>query len=205
MRACARAQRRKGAHTVRIEQALGDESRELRDLLVDVVPAAALDRVVRLAPAAALLVRDGRPAGSRAIRHTERGQARGRTDEWTAREQIADGRTCVRDERARKKEARRRAGSTHCFAAMSSGGVSPPFCMPTIPMPGTFTSLGLTPSPTLPRLVPPLNALKPENGKKQNNNAHSTHKALHTETARETHRAPTRAWGGRIRYPGRWA
>ena len=111
----------------------------------------------------------------------------------------------IRDERARKKEARRRAGSTHCFAAMSSGGVSPPFCMPTIPMPGTFTSLGLTPSPTLPRLVPPLNALKPENGKKQNNNAHSTHKALHTETARETHRAPTRAWGGRIRYPGRWA
>ena len=38
---------------------------------------------------------------------TPKGQARGRTNEWTAREQIADGRTCVRDERARKKEARR--------------------------------------------------------------------------------------------------
>lgn len=87
------------------------------------------------------------------------------------------------DEPARQSDGR--AKQTHCFVAISSGGVSPPFCMLTMPIPGTFTSLGLMPRPTLPKLVPPLNALKParaENGF----NAQSTLQTYHTKRTMHT-------------------
>ena len=95
-------------------------------------------------------------------------------------------------------EPLRQTGSktTHCLAARSSGGVSPPFCMPTMPMPGTFTSLGLTPRPTLPKLVPPLNALKPDRAYR------FQWMRYMGDVSYKTHHAHSRASGGQTRYLG---